>query len=124
MGLAFQAVLCSPKLRSRQTAEIVAQAVGFPVSHIYETEALKPTAPARDTLEQVRRFEKARAVFAAGHLPNLAEAVSLMACKGGRLELNIENAGLARIDLDLESGYGRLLWHLSAQHLQLIAQTL
>ncbi|MGD9339110.1 MAG: histidine phosphatase family protein [Syntrophobacterales bacterium] len=38
MGLGFEVIIASPKKRSKQTAAIVAEAVGFPVEDILETE--------------------------------------------------------------------------------------
>ena len=49
MGLAFDAIIASPKMRSKQTAAFVAEAAGYPLENIIETEKVKAMTPAEDT---------------------------------------------------------------------------
>ena len=62
MGLKFDAVIASPKKRSQQTAAIVAEAVGFPVEGIVETERVKAMTPAQETIDYLYQFQDKESV--------------------------------------------------------------
>ncbi len=120
MGLGVDTILCSPKLRSRQTAEIVAAALGRPAHSITVTDAVKALTPASETLEYLRQFPPRSRVFVVGHMPSLGEVASVLLAGGTRLALQIENGGLTRVDLtDFERPSGTLVWHLTPQLLGL-----
>ena len=123
MGLTFDAILCSPKTRARQTATILAETLRYPPSRIHESDTFLPMASPRESLEEIKRFEKARTVLVCGHLPSLLEIAALLTVKGGKLDLHFENAGLMRLDLNQAMNAGKLIWSLSPSQLQLIART-
>ncbi len=118
-------LLASPKKRSRQTAEILAQILGYPVKRILVTEAVKAMTSAWDTLHLLRSLHEerdARSVLIAGHMPGIGELISLLITSNARAAVHIENGGLARVDiLDFTRPAGTLLWHLTPQQLGLIA---
>ncbi len=50
MGIKFDAILSSPKKRSKQTASIVAEEIGFPTEKIVATEKVKAMTPPEESI--------------------------------------------------------------------------
>ncbi len=122
MGLRFDMVVASPKKRSKQTAAIVARAVGFPVEGIVETERVKAMTPAEKTIDYLKQFEGMQAILIAGHLPSLAEVASSLLTEGSKATIQFERGGVGRIDVDLLPTHeGRLRWYLTPDQLNLMA---
>ncbi|WP_461210980.1 SixA phosphatase family protein [Desulfocurvus sp. DL9XJH121] len=121
MGLRFGRIVCSPKLRAVQTAEMMAGAMGYPPDGITTSEAFKAMAPPAEG-ERFLRALNADSVFVAGHLPNLADLAAFILYGDTRLRLHVENGGLTCIRLPQGSAEAPLLkWHLSPMQLQVIA---
>jgi phosphohistidine phosphatase len=122
LGLAFDLVCASPKLRARETAAIMAEAMGYPVQRILVSEALNPTAPPDQALALLAENSRKEAVFIAGHLPNLPEVASALLSSGTKVRLQFENGGLCRLDLPIvPTDKAVLRFFLSPLHLQIIA---
>ncbi|UCG11765.1 MAG: phosphohistidine phosphatase SixA [Deltaproteobacteria bacterium] len=123
MGLDFDLIIASPKKRSRQTAAIVAEATGFPVENIVETELVKAMTPADETINYLKQFEDKEKVLIAGHLPSLAEVTSFLITSGSKATVQFERGGIGRIDVEtLPSHEGKLRWYLAPEHLRLIGE--
>lgn len=120
LGLRFDLVVASMKVRSLQTAQIMAEQTGYPVSRIVRTEAVKAMASARTTIEFIKEYEGLDSILIAGHLPSLAKVASTLLTGDLPLAINIENAGLMQIDMPAK-GNGVLNWYLSPVQLGLIA---
>jgi len=124
LGLKFDAVLSSTRKRAFQTAELVAQAVGFPASRIVQSDALKANVPAERCLEFLLGFEKKSSLFVAGHLPSLHNLACLLLASGPGLTLRFENGGLACLDVhSLRTRTAALAFLLTPRQLALIAET-
>ncbi len=122
MGVSFDAVLSSPKKRSRQTAAIVAETVGFKQEKIIETEKVKAMTPPEETVEVLAGLSGAERVLIAGHLPSVAELASFLLTEGSKAAVQFEMGGCCRIDVEkLPTHSGRLRWYLLPAQLQLIA---
>ena len=123
MGLGFDALLCSPKLRAEKTAGIVAETLGLRREAVRRTERLLPKARPAETLEMLAGYDAGATILLVGHLPNLAEVASLLLSAGTKVSLGFENAGLTFLHADeCAPGKGILGWHLSPYHLQFIAR--
>lgn len=121
MGLTFDVIIASPKKRSKQTAAIVAEAVGFPLNKIVETDQVKAMTPAEDTIRYLKQFEEKSSLLIAGHLPSLAEVASALLTSGSRAAVQFERGGIGRIDVDdLPTHQGRLRWYLIPEQLELM----
>ncbi|MGD8372930.1 MAG: phosphohistidine phosphatase SixA [Syntrophobacterales bacterium] len=121
MGLGFEVIIASPKKRSKQTAAIVAEAVGFPVEDILETEKVKAMTPAEETINYLKQFAAKKSVLIAGHLPSLAEVASFLLTSGSKATIQFERGGLGRIDVEsIPTNEGKLRWYLTPQQLQLM----
>ena len=77
LRLSFDLIIATPRKRSRETAEIIAAAVGYPAESIMISDTLLPAAPPERALDALDQFESSHKIFIAGHLPALA---SLAAC--------------------------------------------
>ena len=120
MGVSFDVIVSSPKKRSRQTAAIVAEAVGF--KQIIETEKVKAMTPPEETVEVLAGLSGAERVLIAGHLPSVAELASFLLTEGSKAAVQFEMGGCCRIDVEkLPTHSGRLRWYLLPAQLQLIA---
>lgn len=121
MGLKFEVIIASPKKRSKQTAAIVAEAVGFPLENILETEKVKAMTPAEETINYLKQFAGKKSILVAGHLPSLAEVASFLLTSGSKATIQFERAGLGRIDVEsIPTNEGKLRWYLTPQQLQLM----
>lgn len=121
MGLGFDVIIASPKKRSKQTAAIVAEAVGFPVENILETEKVKAMTPAEETINYLKQFADKKSILVAGHLPSLAEVASFLLTSGSKATIQFERGGLGRIDVEsIPTNEGKLRWYLTPQQLQLM----
>jgi len=122
MGINFDVILSSPKKRSKQTASIVAEGVGFPIDKIIETEKVKALTHPEETLTIVAEYSGNRRILIAGHLPSVAEVASFLLTKGSKVTIEFEKGGCCRIDVeDLPTHSGHLRWYLTPEQLELIA---
>ena len=122
MGLNFDAIIASPKMRSKQTAAVLAEAVGYPVESIVETEKVKAMTPAEDTIGYLEGLEDKQSVLIAGHLPSLAKVASSLLTSGSKAKIQFERGGIGRIDVDsLPTSEGRLRWYITPEQLALMA---
>jgi phosphohistidine phosphatase len=122
MGIGFDLIVSSPKKRSRQTAAIVAEEVGFPPEQIVETEMLKPMVPPEETIKALSQYAGNERILIAGHLPSVAEVASFLLTEGPKATVEFERGGCCRIDAEkLPTHAGRLKWYLTPEQLKLIA---
>ncbi|PLX82337.1 MAG: phosphohistidine phosphatase SixA [Desulfuromonas sp.] len=122
MGINLDLIVSSPKRRSHQTAALVAEAVNYPYSDIVETEAVKPLASARESLDFLMRQKDCRSVLVAGHLPCLAEIASALLAGDGKVSLGFANGGLCLLEApSLAGADAELRYFLSPQQMSLIA---
>ncbi len=122
MGIGFDVILSSPKKRSRQTAAIVAEEVGFPPERIVETEMVKPMVLPEETIMALCEYAGKESILIAGHLPSVAEVASSLLTKGSKATIEFERGGCCRIDVEeLPTHSGHLRWYLTPEQLKLIA---
>ena len=122
MGVSFDVILSSPKKRSKQTASIVAEEIGFPSEKIIETEKVKAMAPPDETIKALTEYSGNKKILIAGHLPSVAEIASFLLTEGSKAIVEFEMGGCCRIDVeDLPTHSGHLRWYLTPEQLKLIA---
>jgi phosphohistidine phosphatase len=118
----FDALLASPLLRARQTAEIVADALGLEaqLEEIYE---LAPESSVDHLISGLSRFKSKEHVLLVGHNPLLGHIFSfLISGQNVSVEAYLKKGGLCRIEIDgLPPGTpGRLHWFLTPKQLRLL----
>jgi len=122
LGLSFELVVASPKVRSIQTAEIIAEYTGYPTDRIEVTEAVKAMTPASTTLDFLREYDGLDSILIAGHLPSLGNIASQILTQSSSLEIGIENSGLMQLDVTFPKNKGVLNWYLTPAQLAEIAK--
>ncbi len=93
MDPSFDAILVSPLVRSRQTAEIVARACGF-TKELLETRGLLPNADAEEILHELAGL-RAESVLLVGHQPHFGRLAGRLASGRPDVEIPLKKAGLA-----------------------------
>jgi phosphohistidine phosphatase len=116
LGVKFDAVLYSPKVRARQTAELAAEAWSAQRrKRMREHPALAGGFDARQALEVLAGVGPDACVLLVGHEPDLSHVVAELT--GGRLDL--KKGGVAAVRLDGPGG--ELLVLMRPRELMLIA---
>jgi phosphohistidine phosphatase len=117
LKIAPDAILSSPLVRARQTAEIVAPALGREVGIV---DRLASGADWEDFLNLLAQWNTASSLMLVGHEPDFSRAAALLvgAPEGS---IVLKKAGLIRIDLQEApwAGRGHLRWVLTPRHLVL-----
>lgn len=110
LGSAADQLVSSPYVRSMQTAEIFAEALGFPAQKIRQSEALLPGADPLLIFRELAREKPGANVFLFGHAPQLDDLIAYaLGCK--RAVTALKKAGVAQIDLQRVSPpAGTLVW--------------
>ena len=122
IGVTFDAILSSPKKRSKETAAIVAEQVGFPLESIVETSKVKAMTPPEETIQALSELAGVERVLVAGHLPSVAEVASFLLTEGSKATIKFEMGGCCRIDVDeLPTHSGQLRWYMTPAQLRLIS---
>lgn len=120
----FDLVISSPKVRARQTAEIIADKVGYPKDEIKVTETLEPMASAKDTTSYLNNFTEKKNIMLAGHLPLLGNLASKLLRESTQISLYFEASAVCKVDVDQPISHtGIFRWFLTLEQLRLIAQT-
>lgn len=102
LRIPLEQIVTSPLPRAKQTAEIVAKKLGINLS---EDRRLEPGFGSAD-LKQLLENYSGKSIMVVGHEPDFTETISALT----DASLKLSKAGLALVDLDLESMRGRLLW--------------
>ncbi len=124
LGTRLDLVISSPKARARQTAEIIADEVGYPKDEIKVTETLEPMASPKDTISYINNFTEKNNVMLASHLPLLGNLASELLSKSTQISFYFEAGAVCQIDVDHPISHtGIFRWFLTPEQLRLIAQT-
>lgn len=102
LSLGAEVVLTSPLTRCRQTAEIVAGALGL---HVHEDRRLAPGAELDDLAEALLAHPEAGCVLACGHQPDMSGIVAELT--GGLVEFR--KGALAVVEADALRAHGGYL---------------
>lgn len=119
LGVKPDVLITSPYVRAAQTAEIFAEALGFPTAKVRVTDTLKPSANPTDFAKEISHL-KAKEAMCFGHAPHLDQLVSqLVGARGVFTEL--KKAGVASLEHVGTHTAWRLLWILTPKALRQLA---
>ncbi len=90
-------LVCSPKLRSRQTAEIIQQSLGLDPSVLLESEAFVPGGTVGGMIAELEKLYGRSPVLVAGHMPSLGKLAGYLVAGEDRAVCEFRNAGLCWI---------------------------
>lgn len=123
LDIAFDLIVSSPKARARQTAEIIAEEVGYSREDIKITETLEPTATPKDTISYLNDFTDVKRIMLAGHLPLLGYLSSELLVNTSQISFCFEPGAVCHIDTEQPYTFsGYLRWFLTPEQLRIIAQ--
>jgi phosphohistidine phosphatase len=112
LEVAPQAVLTSPAVRARETAEIVARHAGTKIT-VAQDDVLLPGARPESVVARLQHWEEPWPLALVGHEPDLGALAALLAGGAGSYPLPFKKAGVACLELvSCAPGGGRLLWFL------------
>jgi phosphohistidine phosphatase len=114
LGVAFDAILTSPLVRTRQTADAVASA--FTVRpHIVASDSLAPGGTFQAVLAELEKHTRRARIALVGHEPGIGELASRLS--GSRHPLEFKKGAACRIDVDAlpPTGPGTLRWFLTSR---------
>jgi phosphohistidine phosphatase len=119
LGVKPDVLITSPYLRAAQTAEIFAEALGFPAAKIRVSNALKPAANPADIVKEISHL-KAKELMCVGHAPHVDQLISqLVGARGVFTEL--KKAGAASLEHAGTQSAWRLQWVLTPKVLRQLA---
>jgi len=117
LGVMLDAVLTSPLVRTRQTAEIVAAAID-PKPHLTTIESLAPGGTYAALLADLEKHARRRRIALVGHEPGIGELAGRLI--GTRHPFAFKKGAICRIDVDAlpPQGPGTLQWFVTARMLR------
>jgi phosphohistidine phosphatase len=121
LGLSFlgakpDVLITSPYVRAVQTAEIFAEALGFPPDKLRVSEALKSAENPAEIVKEVLKV-RAKEVACFGHAPHLDSVVAYVAGARGPFT-EIKKAGVACLEYTASRGRWDLRWLVTAKILR------
>lgn len=124
LGLKFDAVISSPYLRAKQTAEIVTRASKLKNKGIYLTDNLLPPSSIKELLQEVHsHFPKSENILLVGHEPHLTEMISSLLGSDKPLMIDFKKGGLCCLSIEgpLDRLNAVLNWLLTPKQLACLA---
>jgi phosphohistidine phosphatase len=107
-------VVTSDKRRARETADLMAPAVGVAPEAVEVTPLVKAMTPPSETIEYLARHSGLEAILVVGHLPSLGGVSASLLSNGSPVDVQFERSGICRIDVEtLPTQNGSLVWHLT-----------
>ena len=116
IGVKFDAVLTSPFVRTRQTAEIVATAFDERPP-IVAIESLAPGGSIQSVLSDLERQARRSRVAIVGHEPGIGELAARLA--GARYPIEFKKGAVCRVDVKtFPAGPGKMRWFMTSKILR------
>lgn len=107
-GIDPDRILHSPKLRARQTAEILAKHLGKKPE---EAEGLKPMDGPKLIKKQIDSMEETASVMLVGHLPHMEKLASLLITKKEEPSIHISRYS-SPLCIEKKDGTWQVKWYL------------
>jgi phosphohistidine phosphatase len=119
LGVDFDHIISSPLVRTKQTAEVFAQALKSAPS-ISTTDALAPAGTPAGVLQELGRHMRKGRIALVGHEPNIGELAARLI--GARMPLEFKKGAICRIDFEVfpPKGTGHLRWFITPKMLRLM----
>ena len=121
LGVAVDQVLTSPLVRARQTAEIVAEALGL-ADKVAVLAELGNAHTTSALLRALGPWAKAQGLLLVGHMPSLADHLNLLIGAGVTANISFGKGTVGAVRLaQLRAGSGELHWFLRQKQIAAIA---
>jgi len=122
LEIEFDSILSSPLLRARQTAEIIAEALGLR-TRLALSEGLSPGQSPAHLVSMIKGLKPTpRDLLLVGHEPGLSALISLLVCGAPGMEIEMKKGGLCKLSAEKLSARqcARLEWLLTPRQLSAI----
>jgi phosphohistidine phosphatase len=119
LGVTFDQIITSPLVRTRQTADILAEALqGKPP--VATSDALAPAGTPAAVIQELTKHARKARVALVGHEPNLGELAARLI--GAKRPLEFKKGAICRMDFEVlpPKGVGQLRWLLPPKVLRKI----
>ena len=124
LEIEFDGILTSPLLRARQTADIVAAALGME-SRLEEITELAPESSVEHLIFGLTRYQDRDHLLLVGHQPLLGQTLASLIdpSPGAKLAFDLGKGSLCRVEIDglPANSPGVLHWLRTAKQLRLLA---
>ncbi|PYR91132.1 MAG: phosphohistidine phosphatase SixA [Acidobacteria bacterium] len=120
LGVTFDQIITSPLVRTRQTADVIAEILKSkpPVA---ASDALAPAGTPAAVIQEIGRHARKERIALVGHEPNLGELAAQLI--GAKAPLEFKKGGVCRIDFEVlpPKGVGALRWFAMPRMLRSLA---
>jgi phosphohistidine phosphatase len=124
LDIPFDGVLTSPVLRARQSADIIAHALGIDRG-LEQISGLAPESTVEQLLFGLTRYHERQHLLLIGHQPLLGATIAFLLTgqAGGELDLKLGKGALCRVEIDTlpPAEPAKLHWMLTPKQLRLLA---
>lgn len=119
LGIAFDLILTSPLVRTRQTADILASIATKPP--VTQTDSLAPAGTTAAVMKELAAHMRVARIALVGHEPNIGELAGRLI--GSRTPLPFKKGAICRIDFEVfpPKGQGQLVWFVTPRMLRKLA---
>jgi phosphohistidine phosphatase len=119
LEIAFDLIITSPLVRTRQTADIIAETLaGKPA--VTTSDALAPAGTPAAVMQEIARHNRKARIALVGHEPNLGELAARLI--GARSPIQFKKGAICRIDFEVlpPKSLGQLQWFVTPRMLRKI----
>jgi phosphohistidine phosphatase len=125
LDIPFDALLTSPLVRARQTAEILAGALGIE-ARLEEISGLAPESTVEHLIFGLTRYQDREHLILVGHEPLLSDTVSHLLCarQSSTVDVELKKGSLCRIEVDKIPAVSpaKLHWLLTPKQLRALGE--
>jgi phosphohistidine phosphatase len=117
LGVAFDHIITSPLVRTRQTADVFAETLKSKPS-VSSSDALAPAGTPAAVIQDLTKHARKARVALVGHEPNIGELAARLI--GARLPMEFKKGAICRIDFETlpPKGLGQLRWFITPKMLR------
>ena len=113
------AIITSPLVRARQTAELVAEELGHKEKLILD-DALRPEASYGTFQDMLHQYTREKAIMVVGHNPSLTEFLNRLLAAGSSFNaIELKKGAVAKVDFDSQNA-GVLKWCMTPKVIRAI----
>lgn len=120
LGVAFDHIITSPLVRTKQTADIFAEVLKSKPS-VSQSDALAPAGTSTAVVQELAKHMRKGRLALVGHEPNIGELAARLI--GARVPFEFKKGAICRIDFEVlpPKGVGQLRWFVTSRMLREIA---
>ncbi|HEU4938017.1 MAG TPA: phosphohistidine phosphatase SixA [Vicinamibacterales bacterium] len=120
LGVAFDHIITSPLVRTKQTADIFAEVLKSKPS-VSQSDALAPAGTSTAVVQELAKHMRKGRLALVGHEPNIGELAARLI--GARMPFEFKKGAICRIDFEVlpPKGVGQLRWFVTSRMLREIA---